>query len=109
MTVPPAHDIAQLVGTLAGAAIAAWGFWRVVQSPARGEWLLKLAVLATFCSATLWTLDRATGNGWRWDFPLLMASIAVYLWCGIWRHYRASRRRDLYMRPRSDAPRVGRS
>ncbi len=93
MTAITLGTLLHLVGTLAGIAIAAWAAWRVNESPGHGEWLLKLAVWVVFALSTLWVFDRFTGNAWRWDFPLMLAAIAVYLWCGIWRHYRASRRR----------------
>ena len=86
--------VAHVLGTLAGIAIAMWALWRVNQAPGRGEWLLKLAVAGVFCQATLWVFDRLTGNVWRWDFSFMLAALAIYLWCGIWRHYRASRRRS---------------
>jgi multisubunit Na+/H+ antiporter MnhF subunit len=81
------------LSVLAGVAIAAWGFWRIAVAPARGDWLLKLATLAVFACATLWTVDRLAGNVLRWDFAALMLSLAGYLWSGVLRHYLASRRR----------------
>lgn len=87
-------DLARIISTLAGLLISAWGFWRLNIAPARGEWPLKIATLAIFATSSLWVLDRLTGNTWRWDHAALLVAVALYLWAGVWSHYRSRRRSD---------------
>lgn len=88
-------DLTTWLSTVAGVAIACWAAWRLNEAPRLGDWTIKTAVLCIFACTVLWVFDRLTGNSWRIDFPAMMLALAVYLWAGIWRHYRASRRARL--------------
>lgn len=85
--------IVSAVITLAGLAVCAWAFLTISQSPRRGSWGAKLTTLAVFASCLAWTLDRLTGDYWRWDGAFFLASLAVHLWiasppCGLFRRIR---------------------
>lgn len=85
-----------LILTLAGFAICAWAFFSLVESPARGEWRVKLTILAIFGSCLWWTLDRLIGDHFRWDGTLFLVSLAAYLWvasppCALFRRLRYAR------------------
>lgn len=72
--------------TIAGSAICAWAFWRLNETPSKGDWALKIIVLLVFLSGSLWGLDQLSGNYWRSDGALFFNLIAAYLWWGVAKH-----------------------
>jgi len=82
------------INAAAGGAIAAWAFWRLNATRGHGDWWLKWSVLSVFAAACWWSIDNLQALRHSWDEPALCCAVALYLWCGVWKHYRRDQRRE---------------
>jgi len=67
-----------VLAVISAVIIFAWCFWRINQTPAHGEWPLKIILVALAFGAAFTAAETAVNGNWDWAEAVLLAALASY-------------------------------